>query len=142
MSDSELADIRRLRAHAAAWLSLQPEDLAAFLNETDRLTYRRLPEQPSIRGDVKVTSSCSCLMSLTLSKRLHRVYEKDPRVSARRAFERIYNASWRSSGLGLNNAFSTVLVLRPFGLLVEPSVIDPTFADASKRRYNPLWKVT
>jgi hypothetical protein len=142
MSDSELADIRRLRAHAAAWLSLQPEDLAAFLNETDRLTYRRLPEQPSIRGDVKVTSSCSCLMSLTLSKRLHRVYEKDPRASARRAFERIYNASWRSSGLGLNNAFSTVLVLRTFGLLVEASVIDPTFADDRKRRYNPLGKVT
>ena len=65
-----------------------------------------------------MTSSCSCLMSLTLSKQLHRVYEEKPQDSARRAFQRIFNASWRSSGLGLNNAFSTVLVIGAFGLLV------------------------
>jgi hypothetical protein len=142
MLDLDLADIRRLGAEALTLLAHQGEDLAAFLNTTDRLTYRRLPEQASKRGDVKVTSSCSCLMSLTLSKQLHRVYRENPQESAKRAFQRIYNASWRSSGLGLNNAFSTVLVIRTFGLLVDASVLDSDFADTRKRNYNPLGKVT
>lgn len=142
MLDLDLAEIRRLGADAVSLLSHQADDLAAFLNAKDTLTYRRLPEQPSKRGDVKVTSSCSCLMSLTLSKQLHRVYEENPTESAKRAFQRIYNASWRSSGLGLNNAFSTVLVIRTFGLLVEADVLEATFADTKKRNYSPLGRVT
>lgn len=142
MPHFDLSKIRYLRAAAFDWLSDQAKDLAAFLNTTDGLTYRRLPEQPSVRGDVKVTSSCSCLMSLTLSKQVDQIYQKEPQKSAKRAFERIYNASWRSSGLGLNNAFSTVLVLRTFGLLVKSSVIESSFADNRKRSYSPLGRVT
>ncbi|HTC92499.1 MAG TPA: ATP-binding protein [Terriglobales bacterium] len=142
MSDLDLAAIRRLGTDALKLLSHQFEDLAAFLNATDNLTFRRLPEQPSTRGDVKVTSTCSCLMSLTLSKQFHRVYGEDPKEQAKRAFERVFNASWRSSGLGLNNAFSTVLVIRTFGLLVDAGVIDSDFAYTKKRRYNPLGNVT
>ena len=81
-------------------------------------------------------------MSLTLSEELARVYQKKPSESAKRAFQRIYNASWRSSGLGLNNSFSTVLVIRAFGLLVEAGVIDSAFARTKKRRYKPLGKAT
>jgi hypothetical protein len=142
MPDLELDDIRRLRVDAVGLLKHQAQDLAAFLNQTDGLTYRRLPHQPSTRGDVKVTTSCSCLMSLTLSKQLSRVYEQKPKQAAKRAFGKIYRASWRSSGLGLNNAFSTVLVLRTFGLLVEASVIDSNFANTTKRAYSPLGTVT
>jgi hypothetical protein len=138
----ELADIRRLRADAVTLLKHQAKDLSVFLNLTDSLTFRRLPDQPSTRGDVKVTSSCSCLMSLTLSKQLQGVYEQTPRESARRAFEKIYRASWRSSGLGLNNAFSTTLVVRTFGLLVEASVLDSDFADTRKRPFSPIGTVT
>lgn len=142
MPDLELADIRSLRADAVTLSKDQAKDLAVFLNLTDGLTFRRLPDQPSTRGDVKVTSSCSCLMSLTLSKQLHAVYEQTPKESAKRAFERIYRASWRSSGLGLNNAFSTILVVRTFGLLVEASVIDSDFANTKKRAYSPLGMAT
>ena len=142
MPDLELPDIRRLRADAVALLEHQAKDLSAFLNLKGKLTFRRLPDQSSIRGDVKVTSSCSCLMSLTLSKQLLGVYEQTPKESAKRAFEKIYRASWRSSGLGLNNAFSTVVVLRTFGLLVDANVMDPDFADTKKRRFNPIGTVT
>jgi len=142
MPDLDLAHIRRLRADACGLLGHQSDDISAFLNVKNKLTYRRLPEQPSKYGDVKVTSSCSCLMSLVLSKQFHKVYEDNPKESTKRAFQKVYNASWRSSGLGLNNAFSTVLVLRTFGLLVEASVLDPTFATSKKRNYNPLGRVT
>src|SRR5216684_635539 len=142
MSDLSLADIRRLSADAWKLLSHQPEDIEAFLNAKDNLTFRRSPEQPSIRGDVKVTTTCSCLMSLTLGKQLHRVYGDDSKIQAKRAFQRIFNASWRSSGLGLNNAFSTVLVIRTFGLLVEAGAIGSRFSITKKRRYTPLGKVT
>jgi len=142
MPDLELGDIRKLRAEAIGLLSNQAQDLSSFLNTQNRLTYRRLPQQSSRSGDVKVTTSCSCLMSLTLSKQLHRVYEGDEDEAARRAFERIFGASWRSSGLGLNNAFSTVLVLRTFGLLVQADILRPDFAHSKARRYTPLGKAT
>lgn len=142
MPNLDLADIRRLRANAASLLRHQPDDLIAFLNAKNKLTYRRLPEQLSRPSDVKVTSSCSCLMSIALSKQFSQVYDSKSTKSAQRAFQRIYNASWRSSGLGLNNAFSTVLVIRSFGLLVEAGVLDSTFALTKRRNFSPLGRVT
>jgi hypothetical protein len=144
MPEVDLADVRRVRTKALSLLSYQAEDLRAFLNTTDDLTFRRLPEQASTRGDVKVTSSCSCLMSLILSKGFQGVYKEaeNAKKAAKRAFQKIYNASWRSSGLGLNNAFSTVLVVRTFGLLVEAGILEAGFAKTKKRSYTPLGEVT
>src|ERR1700710_461465 len=130
MSEIDFAGVRRVRSNALELLSHQPDDIKAFLNSTDNLTFRRLPQQPSKRRDVKVTTSCSCLMSLALSKNLQRVYKhsEKTKIIAKRAFDKIYNASWKSSGLGLNNAFSSVMVIRTFGLLVEAGILEPTFA--------------
>ena len=94
MPELKLPAIRRLRLDANTLLSHQPEDLAAFLNAVDGLTFRRLPNKPSPRRKISVATSCSCLMSLTLSKHFSRVYRDNPRQSAKRAFEKIYHANW------------------------------------------------
>ncbi|HZM06593.1 MAG TPA: ATP-binding protein [Candidatus Saccharimonadales bacterium] len=144
MPDIDLGDIRRVRANALDLLSYQTTDIEAFFNSQDFLTFRRLPQQSSKRGDVKVTSSCSCLMSLALSKqfRAFNKHNESTKKAAKRAFQRIYNASWRSSGLGLNNAFSTTMVIRTFGLLVEAGILAPSLAATQKRNYSPLGRVT
>ena len=58
------------------------------------MTFRRKPESKSIADDVNVTTTCSCLMALA-----------------------------QCSGLTENNAFSTTLVLRTVGLLVETKLL-------------------
>ena len=71
--------------------------------------------------------------------------KQTPKESAKRAFETgIYRASWRSSGLGLNNAFSTTLVVRTAfrPSLSKASVIDSDFANTRKRAYSPLGMAT
>ncbi|HWX22458.1 MAG TPA: ATP-binding protein [Candidatus Binatia bacterium] len=141
MSDLDLADIRRLRESALALLSNQGDDIAAFLHQKDKLTFRRRPEQRSVNADVKVTTSCSCLMSLTLTRQFPRVYPAKPNERARRAFLRIFRASWKSAGLGLNNAFSTVLVIRTFGMLVQTGILEKRFGSTQLRRYKPLGSV-
>src|SRR5947208_11164162 len=128
MSELDLSNIRRLRGDALELLAHNGADISQFLHKRDRLTFRRRPEQKSTKGDVKVTTSCSCLMALALGSKLEQVYPKKTKESAERAFLRIFRASWRTAGLGLNNAFSTVLVIRAFGMLVEAGVIEKGFA--------------
>jgi hypothetical protein len=142
MSELDLSNIRRLRGDALELVAHNGADISQFLHKKDRLTFRRRPEQKSTKGDVKVTTSCSCLMSLALGSKLEQVYPKKTKESAKRAFLRIFRASWRTAGLGLNNAFSTVLVIRAFGMLVEAGVIEKGFASTELRPYTPLGRTS
>lgn len=137
---SELERLRRLRRLGTPLLLQLPADLGDFLNNKNQ-TFRRRPEQESEPNDVKVTTTCSCLMALALSRRFDQVYKptgtdsKDPKTVVRQVFDSVFKAKWESSGLQEDNPFSTVLVMRACALLVSSDALAADVGTAVKRRY-------
>src|SRR5215470_5589533 len=114
-ADIQIERLRALRDRALALLENVCSDLQPFLHKEDQLTFRRTPQSPSERGDVNVTTTCSCVMALALTDSLTKTYEcpdEDELKKKILALTRsVIDAAWTSSGLVNNNAFTTALVL-------------------------------
>ena len=122
MSEIPLKRLRDLRLRADKLLANVEQDLKAFIHAKDHLTFRRKPESESRKGDVNVTTTCSCVMALALTNNFHRFYfqgkeEGSDSTKAQEILNSLVNAPWMSSGLTSNNAFTTALVLRTYGHL-------------------------
>ena len=120
--------LRDLKERADQLLNHVMRDLQAFLHE-DRRTFLRKPDSKSYSDDVNVTTTCSCLMALTSTHKFHDFYDsvKEPTPQNDRAqsiFKDVVDAPWMSSGLMSNNAFTTSLVLRTYGFLVQNKLFD------------------
>ena len=128
MPELTLQRLRTLRTRAGNLLSHVAEDLRPF-RQTDDLTFRRKPDSRLDANDVNVTTSCSCLMALALTDKLEQFYapkgtkeraedtRKEANFRVAEAFAKLVGATWMSSGLTENNAFTTTLVLRLLGFL-------------------------
>jgi hypothetical protein len=125
MSDVLLKRLRSLRAQADKLLKHAPA-LSAFLNK-DELTFLRTPESLQIDDDVNVTTTCSCLMALAVTDQVSAVY-KGENEDAAKAFMKVIRAPWMSSGLTENNAFTTTLIIRTLGFLLERDIVDPAIS--------------
>jgi MoxR-like ATPase len=112
----ELEQLRTLRGRAEKLLVFLESDLGSFLHPFDRVTFLRTPESERKRNDVNVTTTCSCLMAVALTKNFG-IYAEGT-AGAVEAFSRVVKAPWSSSGLDINNAFTTTLVLRTLGFLL------------------------
>jgi ATPase family associated with various cellular activities (AAA) len=122
MSNVSVETLRTLRAQAEELLKHAGKDLSSFLND-DGLTFLRTPESPRRANDVNVTTTCSCLMALALTDQFKNVYtDGDWKGQATAAFDKLVRAPWMSSGLTENNAFTTTLVIRTLGFLLEADV--------------------
>ena len=83
-------------------------------------------------------------MSLALTSKFDYVYQKDSAKLTKNelntrivdAFQKILSARWSSSGLKENNSFTTTLVLRALGYLVQMGVIPE---HAPKKNYTKKW---
>jgi len=125
MSEVSLKRLRQLRDRATLLLENVQADLAPFVKNDG--TFRRKPDSPSTEGDVNVTTTCSCLMALSLTNTFHQFYKEKYKEKFKESFlkgagaifQSLVKAPWMSSGLTANNAFSTTLVLRTFGFLEE-----------------------
>jgi ATPase family associated with various cellular activities (AAA) len=125
MSEASLKKLRQLRDRATLLLENVQIDLAPFVKSDG--TFRRKPDSPSTKGDVNVTTTCSCLMALSLTNTFHQFYKEKYKEKYKNSFlkgagtifKTLVTAPWMSSGLTANNAFSTTLVLRAFGFLEE-----------------------
>jgi hypothetical protein len=122
MSEIPLKRLRELRLRADKLLANVDQDLKAFIHTKDHLTFRRKPDSESRKGDVNVTTTCSCVMALALTNNFHRFYfegkeEGSDSAKAQEILSSLVNAPWMSSGLTSNNAFTTALVLRTYGYL-------------------------
>ncbi len=137
MSDTHLDTLRRLRSKASHLLGKVTDDLGAFRHQEDEVTFRRLPDQESQPGDVKVTTTCSCLMALVLSNSLERYFGQAYREKTRESFKKVIDADWESSGLTMNNAFSTVMILRTAGSLKAAGVLDDDWLDSNQKETHP-----
>ena len=148
MSDVGIEKLRTLRRRSDELLKWAGQDLRAFLNK-DGLTFVRTAESPRVKGDVNVTTTCSCLMALALSGHETNVYrskndDDDPAIYAKgkvgEAFDELVKAPWMSSGLTENNAFTTSLVIRTLGFLRQRDLISAERPEkpTSKRWYRNL----
>src|SRR5437899_2833855 len=121
MSNVSLEQLRKLRARAERALTYAGKDLFPFLNK-DGLTFVRTPTSLKNVDDVNVTTTCSCLMALSLTDQTALVYDK-PRERVPTAFRELVRAPWMSSGLTENNPFTTALVIRTLGFLIEDNLL-------------------
>lgn len=122
MPEITIEQLRKLRQRAEEMLRNIYGDLHPFLHKEEPLTFRRTPNASSNKGDINVTTSCSCLMALALTGELSAFSKnasKDPLV----AFGKMIEAPWLSSGITENNAFTTTLMLRTLGYLGEQNVL-------------------
>jgi hypothetical protein len=126
MPDIELKRLRDLRRKAELLLSTLKEDLESFRHREPYSGFLRTPDSESLSGDVNVTTTCSCLMALALTGKLGELYGADFKEIAEQTFENLLEAPWMSSGLAENNAFTTTLVIRTFGFLVDSAAVLPS----------------
>ena len=125
---SGIARLRSLRRQSRLEVGNLVSDLKRFLHQ-DGETFRRLPTTPSEPDDISISTTCTALMVLAVTRELDRFYlptEKNPKdIKTKRRnllvglFKRIFKTKWASSGLKEGNAFTATLVLRTIGLLVS-----------------------
>lgn len=124
MPELDLHRLRKLRSRAETLLAYLVRDLTPFQHNQEAHGFRRTPDSESIPGDVNVTTTCSCLMALALGDKLSDFYGKDENKRiAVGIFDKLLKSPWMSSGLTENNAFTTALVFRLLGFLVQAEVI-------------------
>src|SRR5687767_10998318 len=110
MSGDSLERLRALQRRVEPLKAQVVEELRAYLHEKDRITFRRLPTSVSKSGDVNVTTTCTALMALAVTKRLASFY---PNGEPLTAFKKVVETrKWVSSKLEDDNAFTTTMVLR------------------------------
>jgi hypothetical protein len=143
MSEIPLKRLRELRGRAKLLLGNVLTDLSPFAKQDG--TFRRKPDSVSPAGDVNVTTTCSCLMALALTNNFREFYKKDAKIEsvANDVFTKLVKAPWMSSGLNGNNAFTTTLVLRTFGFLVEEGLfgIEPNKPDFKQKECTKEWEL-
>jgi len=139
MPDMDLKRLRKLRSRAEVLLRSLVADLRPFQHKLEAHGFRRKPDSESVKDDVNVTTTCSCLMSLALSDKLIDFYGRDGKSTVVSIFDKLLRAPWMSSGLTENNAFTTTLVIRLLGFLVEADAITPKDADScAKEHWEPI----
>ncbi|RJP27480.1 MAG: AAA family ATPase [Candidatus Omnitrophota bacterium] len=140
--------LRDLRNRVNTLSSTLSGDLLPFLHEKDKITFRRLPDSESKDNDVNITTTCSCLMALSQTNKLSEFYlkkiqenEKSENKVGKRTSEREENErgrekgeksfrkvfdyeDWRSSGLLKMNAFTTTIVVRTYGFLIDYGILE------------------
>ena len=141
MPGIKIGDLRRLRQRAQDLLKDLRSDLKAFCREPSELGFVRTPTSESHPEDVNVTTTCSCVMALALTRQWREFYRTDSENPKgheeviRRLFEKVVSAPWMSSGLTENNAFTTTLVLRTLGLLVEAKALPARVAQEPDKKW-------
>lgn len=155
MSETELSALRKLREKTDDLSRSLVRDLYSFVHKHDFQTFVRLPTSEHKAGDVGVTVTGSCLMALALTNQIDDFTKKigdrldleikkttDPatkllleqqRWKARLSFEKMVSDShWKSSGLLKMNAFTSTLVLRTCGFLIQKGILTSKDIDTLK----------
>ncbi len=137
----KLADeLRQMRKTAIRLNSSALEHLKIFQQEDD--SFKTLPPPKSKTfaedPDISVGSTCTALMAV-LSTGTHKqlwsnakgVHDKT-QVDIGKLFERVVESKWESSGLPDGNAFTTAIVVRTAGFVVQNRVLSSDKASAIK----------
>ena len=130
-------ELRALRNEARDLASRAALDLAAYIHKKDEQSFVRLPTSEHLENDVGVTVTASCLMGLAQTESFEDEVLRDTSKSWSPAasFEEVLSTEkWSSSGLIKMNAFTSTLVLRTFGFLVERGIYTSEQAESLVHR--------
>lgn len=130
---ADISLLRRLRGRSDDLLVRIKEDLGSFLHQKDGFTFLRTPDSSPISGDVNVTTTCSCVMALALTGQFDAFYRERGNVAAGEILRQLIKAPWMSSGLILNNPFTSILVLRTYGFLKQLRLLRDALPPLEKR---------
>ncbi|MCP4572657.1 MAG: ATP-binding protein [bacterium] len=108
-------ELMKLRSRVEVLRADLLTDLVPFLHEEDEVSFRRLPNSPSVPGKLSVATTCTAMIACAYGDALPHVYESPSRLLP--LIDRIRTDAWDSSGLPKDNAFTAVLVLRALGVL-------------------------
>lgn len=142
--EDDIKVFRALRIRAEDLMRTVTEDLRPFLHSHDNVTFIRKPGFPAEPDDVNVTTTCSCLMALALTRRAQDLYapgdageggRKKTKLSLLEAFRLLLRAPWMSSGLTENNSFTTTLVLRAYAYLIQSGALSPEDVKVLKKAW-------
>lgn len=128
MPDLTLSRLRSLRSRANGLLDHLVYDLIPFVKDDG--TFRRTPTSSAAKGDINVTTTCSCWMALAAANKFEAFFGDPFRLKhgtekdAESIFKSLIDAPWMSSGLTANNAFTTALVMRVFGFLKDENILE------------------
>jgi hypothetical protein len=128
-SVSEISEYRALRERAEHLVKHLKDDLAPFWR-ADRETFFRTPASTPAKSEVNVTTTCSCVMALALTGGFEAFFKNDKMAEA--LVKKLVGAPWMSSGLRLNNAFTTSLVIRAIGFLKQYKLLAKDFVPPVK----------
>jgi hypothetical protein len=131
-ADRELADeLRRMRKDAIRLNSSVLEHLKTFQQDDDSFTTLPPPKsKPRTEDrDISVGSTCTALMALLATRTQNHLWSKAEGVKDKtpvnigRLFEAVVKSKWESSGLPDGNAFTTALVVRTAGFVVQRRIL-------------------
>ena len=134
MPEIDLARLRDLRRRADTLLQTLLSDLKPFRHDDEKKGFLRKPDSASDPDDVNVTTTCSCLMALALTRKIRDFYGESTDRTTSDILKNIVAAPWMSSGLPENNAFTTTLVIRTLGLLIDVDAVPASAADEPNGR--------
>jgi ATPase family associated with various cellular activities (AAA) len=137
VTEIDIEKLRDLRNRAETLLGTLVSDLEPFRHKVLENGFVRKPDSDSDPDDVNVTTTCSCLLALALSNKFRNLYGEKYSETASQIFEKLFEAPWMSSGLSENNAFTTTLVIRTFGFLVESEIFKSGNANSFTRLWEP-----
>lgn len=149
--DKSLEQLRTLREQAASLHSSIVDDLRPFLNGP-KPTFRRLPTSKVAPGDAKVTTTCTTLMALAATRKLHHFYaakgpsnkgpSKEPKEKAFQAIKlAVKDETWATAELEPDDAFTANMVLRTAGMLAKHSGIEVDKLLGLPHRQIPLGEI-
>lgn len=115
----DIEKLRELRKRATALSDNLAGDLRPFLHKDNKVTFRSRPDTPSQPDEISVATTCTCLMALAIGDKLTNFYEGDTTVQVGKCIDLVARAKWRSSGLPRENIFTTSIVTRCIGFLIQ-----------------------
>ena len=140
MSDIDIKRLRVLRERVEELFKNLIPDLRPFRHKNRSNGFIRTPKSSSDPDDVNITTSCSCILALALTGKFEEFYS-DENLNIEELptemFRALFKAPWMSSGLSENNAFTTTLVLRALGFLIQSGVPKISNALKEKRWWEP-----
>jgi hypothetical protein len=127
-TDRIIDELRQMRTDAIRLNSSVLEHLKTFQQEVDDSFVTLPPPKSKTRDedpDISVGSTCTALMAVLATGTHKRIWskvkgvKKETPVDIGGLFEKVVRAKWMSSGLLDNNAFTTALVVRTGGFIVQ-----------------------
>ena len=124
-----IQELRQMRTDALRLNSGVVEHMRAFQQEDD--SFRTLPSSKPLSEDpdISVGSTCTAFMALLATKTHKEFLSKrvgvptKTKVDFAELFRRLVSTKWDSSGLPDGNAFTTALVVRTAGFVVQNKIL-------------------